>query len=399
MWHTTFSNALQRQLRLTLTLTATKPGAFTIITHIRTSPSTPLIPTPTNKKQKNDLLVIQKMQSSAPWPQRRVRQPASVQQQDLTAVNIKRRKRARQLVEKQADTPPASSRPQRPQARDAHVQVNAAYSVCMQVAHRDHTCELNPLACAAVATQLYQAVIAGERHPSPRRPLFGGPNATATAGAGAAATAALHAKLCPSLNTTSSWTRVQRKLLPKHLFVLDAVLSVHLLQCLVRVQPLRVQISQAADAVSPTDDDNSSSNSSTSTAGDHPQQQQRQLALVQDAAPSLRTLAQLPTSIYSTIAGPPQLGSSMWPAEGHPTPAQASAAVTAAVAAGFTDAAAARAEFEVMLGAVYTVLGTGHKLAQWPASVLVKLLCCAGQLQLQHPVFLQVCCCVVLQRV
>lgn len=176
---------------------------------------------------------------------------------------------------------------------------------------------------------------------------------------------------------------MQRKLLPKYLFVLDAVTTVHLLQCLVRLQPPAIHCQHSSS--SPADQQQSLppqeavTSQQTVTAPhaaasrQHPQQ-----------GPTLDQLAQLPTSIYGAITGP-QPG--IWPAA-PPTQLQQSAADAAAVARGFAVAAAARSDFEVMLVAVYSVLAV--KLSQWPFAVLAKVVACAGQLQLQHQGFLQV---------
>jgi hypothetical protein len=199
-----------------------------------------------------------------------------------------------------------------------------------------------------------------------RQPLF------AQSQPAAASTDALRAKLCPALDTTQDWTRVQRKLLPKYLFVLDAVTAVHLLQCLARLQPLlgpgaHQQVSSTCPADQPQ-------------LTNSLQQQQQQ----QQQGPSLDQLAQLPTSIYGALAGPTP---GAWPAAA-PTHAQQAAADAAARARGFPSTAAAREAFEVMLAAVYTVLAV--KVTGWPVGVLAKLMACAGQLQLQHQGFLQV---------
>lgn len=214
-----------------------------------------------------------------------------------------------------------------------------------------------------VVPQFYQRVLSADwqqaQKPASRQPLF------AQTHAAAASTAALRAKLCPALDTTQDWTRVQRKLLPKYLFVLDAVTAVHLLQCLARLQPLLATHHQQRSSTCPAD---------------QPQPANSQ----QQQGPSLDQLAQLPTSIYAAIAGPHP---GAWPAAA-PTHAQRAAADAVAGARGFPSTAAARDQFDVMLAAVYTVLAV--KVTAWPFGVLAKLLACAGQLQLQHQGFLQV---------
>jgi hypothetical protein len=250
--------------------------------------------------------------------------------------------------------------------------------------------------------QFYQKVISGQA-PQPhstRQPLFKQPQAAVSS------SPALRAKLCPAFDTTQDWTRVQRKLLPKYLFLLDAVTAVHLLKCLVRLQPPAASLAEA-----PLPDSTSipvgqvhagtmlaqqGSGVAASTGAQHtasPAHQQQQSVqsspgpqqLQQPVRyPSLTQLAQLPTSIHAAIAGPIP---GVWPAAG-PTTTQQAAADQAAGARGFTNAAVARAEFEVMLAAVYAVLAV--KLAQWPFAVLVKVLGCAGQLQVQHEMFIQV---------
>lgn len=193
---------------------------------------------------------------------------------------------------------------------------------------------------------------------------------------------------------------MQRKILPKYLLVLDAVTAVHLLQCLARLQPPSVNAAQQDSCISHATDSRLDEQAQVllQPQTGHQQQQQQQQLLQQRQqpsegensppqhiqGPSLDQLAQLPTSVYSALAG---CTPGVWPVPAF-SQAQQAAADAAAVAAGFTGAAAARAEFDLMLSAVYTVLCA--KLAKWPVSVLVKLLSCAGQLQLQHDGLLQV---------
>lgn len=249
--------------------------------------------------------------------------------------------------------------------------------------------------------QFYHKIISGQapQPSSTRQPLFKQPQAAISS------SPALRAKLCPAFDTTQDWTRVQRKLLPKYIFLLDAVTAVHLLKCLVRLQPPAVSLAEAplpdstsipvgqvhagtmqAEQGSGVAADMSLQHTARS-AHQQPVQplQNPPLKLQQPVrCPSLTQLAQLPTSIHAAVAGPIP---SIWPAAGL-TAAQQLAADQAAVARGYANAAAARAEFEVMLAAVYAVLAM--KLAQWPFAVLAKVLGCAGQLQVQHKAFLQV---------
>jgi hypothetical protein len=187
---------------------------------------------------------------------------------------------------------------------------------------------------------------------------------------------------------------VQRKILPRYLLVLDAVTAVHMLQCLARLQPPSVHASQQDSHFIQESTDSGLDGEGQvllqlPTGHQQLVQPRQQHARGQQPSqhiqgPSLDQLAQLPTSIYAALAGS---GPGVWPM---PTLSQAqlAAADAAAVAAGFASATAARADFELMLSAVYTVLCA--KLAQWPASVLVKLLSCAGQMQLRHEGFLLV---------
>lgn len=245
--------------------------------------------------------------------------------------------------------------------------------------------------------QLYQDVTQGQRsatQPATRQTLFGG-----TQSAVATSTAGLRAKLSPTLATTKDWTRVQRKVLPKYLFVLDAFTAVQLLQCLVRLQPPVVRSLQAAAPPTDSSSDRRALNSSTVSPADsatirlqHEESQTDQQALpahhqqqlhARDG-PSLNQLAQLPTSISGAITGAIP---GLWPAPPL-TATQLATADAAARGRSYLSAADERRDFDLMLAAVLIVLAP--KLSQWPFAVLAKAMCCVGQLQLQQENFLEV---------
>lgn len=337
------------------------------------------------------------------WPQqgtRRERLPARITRTNLKPPNARRKAPSKPASPASNTTSSAA----KINHQKKHTQVCCWCPVGLNNSFERRTSlELTFRVALQIATQLYLDVANGlhPTHQPARSRLF---SQTSNA-----STAALRSKLCPSLTTTNDWTRLQRKLLPKYMFVLDAVTAVQLLQCLARLQPpvvqaahyssiwqdtvtsaAAVQVKQHAGIPALHD-----GHQPVTVEGDeHPAWQQHRLKVARQhinrlqiqpaTCPSLDLLASLRTSNYVSLAGPVP---GCWPA----APAnstQLAAAQAYAITKGFPDVATARQEFDLMLTAVYTVLGP--KVARWPFSVQLQLLRSAGHLQLCHQTFLQV---------
>lgn len=234
--------------------------------------------------------------------------------------------------------------------------------------------------------QFYERLAAGvgpgATPPQQQKTLLFPSNSHATA-----ATPGLKRKVCPAFRTTTDWTRLQRKVLPKFLLVLDDEIGVLLLKSLARLQP------QGVDGATHGSTAGLSAAGETSSEPQDQQLQQRkerQTAKHQLIPPQRLTAAHIPTSITGALTFR------------HKAAATAVAPAAAAVAAsgakiagdagtvsrGFVSAADERAQFELMLSAVYAAFQ--HKLQHWQVRRLVKALGYAAQLQLYHHGFLQV---------
>lgn len=218
--------------------------------------------------------------------------------------------------------------------------------------------------CVLQCLQFYQQIVEGKatkQHPAPKRKLlFQRPQSVKAQ----VITPALLRKVVPAIVHTRHWPRLQRKILPRFLFVLNESAAVALFRTLVALQPP----SSPPSAVVPTSEPGTVSPAySNAKAGDQ-----------QVPATICHTAYAAPSSITGAFRRRHQLSLPSTTAASDPAIIDA-----AAVARGFKDAWDERRQFSLMLEAVYVVLQ--DKLEQWQGRRLIKLLGYAAQLQVQLP--------------
>jgi hypothetical protein len=185
----------------------------------------------------------------------------------------------------------------------------------------------------------------------------------------------------PTLKNTTSWTRLQRKFLPKYLFVVDDVAAVQLLKCAARLQPpIIASLQPGGEAVSTIAGVAAQADQDATPQAEPPHQHNWQPQQWLSAATGLKT------SINGSLQR--RYAASASSSSNAAIKDSLTALDAAAAARGFQTAVDERAEFELMMSAVYAVMA--DKLQGWHQSCVMQLLPYSAQLQIRSEGFMQV---------